>query len=174
MPEQPDGGEQQWLTGTETAGRWRIRTDHVRQVASRTGVRHRTFGGGSRGTYGAAPTFHDYQQEDVERTAADLAEGRVEVPAAWRVDTPEGRRAEWWSRFWSKLGCVALTVVALGGGWCSGRWGRSSTTPPRTDPGSGFRHDGPGIVRRDRQRLDPRRDPAAVRGPNRPPDAVRR
>ncbi|MGW4651492.1 hypothetical protein [Kitasatospora sp. NPDC004289] len=46
--------------------------------------------------------------------AVAIAEGRVEVESIWRTDTPDGRRAEYWSRFRLRL-TVTLALALLVG-----------------------------------------------------------
>ncbi|MEV6195715.1 hypothetical protein AB0M19_25310 [Streptomyces sp. NPDC051920] len=121
MPQTPEPGspesareEERWLDSREVAGLWPVREEWVPVAAGRAEVRVRQYGGESRGTYGAAPTFYSYHPEDVRRAATAIAEGRVDIPSVWRTDTPDGRRAEYWSRFRFRLSCTfALTLVLL-------------------------------------------------------------
>ncbi|MFJ7206118.1 hypothetical protein ACIQWR_21600 [Streptomyces sp. NPDC098789] len=124
MPRTPDPGapeseheEEPWLSSHEVAALWPIRTDWLPGTAGRADVRTRRYGGESRGTYGAAPTYYDYHPGDVRRAAAAITEGRVDIPSVWRTDTPEGRRAEFWSIFRFRLTCgvvLALVLLVLG------------------------------------------------------------
>lgn len=52
--------------------------------------------------------------EEVPLAAVAIAEGRVEVESIWRTDTPDGRRAEYWSRFRLRL-TVTLALALLVG-----------------------------------------------------------
>ncbi|MEU6228733.1 hypothetical protein [Streptomyces sp. NPDC047042] len=126
MPSTPDPGvpesaredeEEPWLDKREVAALWPVREDWLPGTAHRADVRTRRFGGESRGTYGAAPTYYSYHPGDVRRAATDIAEGRVDIPSVWRTDTPEGRRAEFWSIFRFRLTCgviLALFVSVVG------------------------------------------------------------
>jgi hypothetical protein len=110
-------GEEPWLNSREVAKLWPVRADWLPGTAHRADVRTRRYGGESRGTYGAAPTYYDYHPGDARRAATEIVEGRVDIPAVWRTDTPEGRRAEFWSRFRFRLTCgviLALFLLALG------------------------------------------------------------
>ncbi|WP_327257160.1 hypothetical protein [Streptomyces sp. NBC_01244] len=124
MPRTPDPGtpesadeEEPWLDSREVVERWPVREYWLPSAAARGDVRVRRFGGESRGTYGAAPTYYSYHPGDVRRAAAAIAEGRVDIPSVWRTDTPNGRRAEYWSRFAFRLTCsltLALLLLGLG------------------------------------------------------------
>ncbi|MFF1560855.1 hypothetical protein [Streptomyces sp. NPDC058279] len=53
----------------------------------------------------------------MRRAAAAIVEGRVDIPSVWRTDTPDGWRAEYWSRFGFRLTCtvvLALVLLVLG------------------------------------------------------------
>jgi len=124
MPTTPDPGapeaapdEEPWLNSRQIAELWPVRKDWLPGTAHRADVRPRRYGGESRGTYGAAPTYYDYHPGDARRAATEIVEGRVDIPAVWRTDTPEGRRAEFWSRFRFRLTCgvvLALVLLVLG------------------------------------------------------------
>ncbi|MFJ9520990.1 hypothetical protein ACIRPK_22390 [Kitasatospora sp. NPDC101801] len=111
-PESPQE-EEPWLDSREVVALWPVREDWLRGAAGRADVRIRQFGGESRGTYGAAPTYYHYHPGDVRRAAAAFAEGRVDIPSVWRTDTPDGRRAEYWSRFRFRLTCAVMLALVL-------------------------------------------------------------
>ncbi|MFF2361213.1 hypothetical protein ACFVU0_00610 [Streptomyces sp. NPDC058122] len=120
MPRTPDSGapepaqeEERWLDRREVAELWPVREEWLPGAARRADVRVRQYGGESRGTYGAAPTFYSYHPGDARRAATAIAEGRVDIPSVWRTDTPEGRRAEYWSRFRFRLTCAVVLAFAL-------------------------------------------------------------
>ncbi|MGW3911944.1 hypothetical protein ACWEBX_10500 [Streptomyces sp. NPDC005070] len=120
MPRTPDAGvpegaqdEEPWLDSREVAELWPVREDWLPGAAGRADVRVRRYGGESRGTYGAAPTFYSYHPGDVRRAATAIAEGRVDIPSVWRTDTADGRRAEYWSRFRFRLTCAVVLAFAL-------------------------------------------------------------
>ncbi|MEV8097943.1 hypothetical protein [Kitasatospora sp. NPDC085879] len=124
MPNTPDSGaseppheEEPWLNSREVAALWPVREDWLPGAAGRADVRVRQVGGESRGTYGAAPTYYYYHPGDARQAATAIAEGRVDIPSVWRTDTPDGRRAECWSRFRFRLTCgvlLALVLLVLG------------------------------------------------------------
>ncbi|MFE0654487.1 hypothetical protein ACFVZH_38760 [Streptomyces sp. NPDC059534] len=105
--------EEPWLDSREVAELWPVREDWLPGAAGRADVRVRRFGGESRGTYGAAPTYYHYHPGDVRRAATAIAEGRVDIPSVWRTDTPDGRRAEYWSRFRLRLTCAIFLAPLL-------------------------------------------------------------
>lgn len=120
MPSTPEPGasesadeEEPWLTGHQVAKVWPVRAHYLPNVAHRADVRVRTFGGESRGTYGAAPIYHRYHPGDVRRAAVAIAEGRVGIPSKWRTDTPKGRRAEYWEGFAFSLACSVWLAAGL-------------------------------------------------------------
>ncbi|MFF4540007.1 hypothetical protein [Streptomyces aureus] len=122
MPRTPDPGapesaheeeEERWLDGREVAELWPVREEWLPGAAGRADVRIRRYGGESRGTYGAAPTYYSYHPGDVRRAATAIAEGRVDIPSIWRTDTPDGRRAEYWGRFRFRLTCGVVLALAL-------------------------------------------------------------
>ncbi|MFE5792262.1 hypothetical protein ACFQ8C_06730 [Streptomyces sp. NPDC056503] len=114
-PEAPEPADEEepWLSGGEAARLWPVRAERLERAARQAGVRTRKFGGESRGTYGAAPNYYHYHPADVRRAAADLAEGRLDLPPHWRTDTPEGRRAERRSRLRLRLSCVVYLSPLL-------------------------------------------------------------
>ncbi|MFE1228773.1 hypothetical protein [Streptomyces sp. NPDC058745] len=120
MPRTPDAGapepapeEEPWLSGHKVAELWPVRKDWLPSAARRADVRVRQYGGESRGTYGAAPTYYHYHPEDVRRAATAITEGRIDIPTVWRTDTPDGRRAENWSRLRLRLTCAVLLAPIL-------------------------------------------------------------
>ncbi|MGW1964664.1 hypothetical protein ACWCPD_31010 [Streptomyces sp. NPDC001935] len=120
MPRTPDPGvpeseqeEEPWLDSRKVAALWPVRDEWLPGAAGRMDVRVRRYGGESRGTYGAAPTFYSYHPGDVRRAATAMAGGRVDIPSVWRTDTPDGRRAEYWSRFRFRLTCAVVLAFAL-------------------------------------------------------------
>ncbi|MEV6397113.1 hypothetical protein AB0M39_20420 [Streptomyces sp. NPDC051907] len=119
MPHTPDPGtpesaheEEPWLSSDEVAKLWPVRRDWLPGVARRADVRVRRFGGASRGTWGAEPTFYYFHPGDVRRAAPAIAEGRVDIPSDWRTDTPDGRRAEFWGVLTARV-AGALAIMAL-------------------------------------------------------------
>ncbi|KDN82201.1 hypothetical protein [Kitasatospora cheerisanensis] len=112
---EPEPAAEPWLTGGEVAALWPVRTEVLPQAARRAGIRVRAIGGESRGTYGAAPVFYRYHPGDVRRAAAELAERRIDLPPAWRTDTPEGRRAEFWTRLGARVTGVLTLALLLAG-----------------------------------------------------------
>lgn len=108
------GGAERWLRDYEVQKLWPVRGDKVFSAASRAGVRYRVVQGRSRGTYGADPTYHLFHPGDVRQAATAMAEGRVDLPPLWRTDTPEGQRAERWSRFRFNATCLVILLVAAG------------------------------------------------------------
>ncbi|MFB7244299.1 hypothetical protein CW362_24210 [Streptomyces populi] len=120
MPRTPDPGalepareEEPWLNSREVAELWPVREEWLPGAAGRAEVRVRRFGGESRGTYGAAPTYYHYHPGDARRAATAITEGRVDIPSVWRTDTPDGRRAEYWGRFRFRLTCAVALVWLL-------------------------------------------------------------
>ncbi|MER6561334.1 hypothetical protein ABT300_27100 [Streptomyces sp. NPDC001027] len=105
--------EEPWLDSREVAALWPVREDWLPGAAHRADVRVRRYGGESRGTYGAAPTYYSYHPGDARRAATAIAEGRVDIPAVWRTDTREGQRAEYWGRFRFRLTCTVVLALAL-------------------------------------------------------------
>ncbi|MFF4630513.1 hypothetical protein [Streptomyces griseorubiginosus] len=112
-----EGDEEPWLGSDEVSELWQVRKHWLPSVASLAGVRSREFGGESRGTYGAAPTFHHYHPEDARRAASTIGEGRVEIPSTWRLDTPAGRLVEKGSLFVFRLGCLVFVAMLLSMVW---------------------------------------------------------
>ncbi|MES4891676.1 hypothetical protein [Streptomyces sp. NPDC096012] len=119
MPNTPDPGapesaheEEPWLSSDEVAKLWPVRKDRLPGVAHRTDVRVRSFGGASRGTWGAEPTFHYFHPGDVRRVASVIADGHVDIPSGWRTDTPDGRRAEFWGALSARV-AGALFIAAV-------------------------------------------------------------
>lgn len=53
--------------------------------------------------------WHSTTDED----GGPVAEGRVDLPPVWRTDTPDGRRAEHWSRFRRRLTCTVVLALAV-------------------------------------------------------------
>jgi hypothetical protein len=131
-PQDADETER-WLNSLEVQKLWPIRPDWIVSTANRADVRYRVLQGRSRGTYGAEPSCHLFHPHDVRQAAAAIAAGRLDIPSLWRTDTPDGQRAEQWSRFRLHLTCLiillfALTILGLivlddflcehvGGGW---------------------------------------------------------
>ncbi|MFJ9842374.1 hypothetical protein ACIRYZ_18195 [Kitasatospora sp. NPDC101155] len=85
------------------------------RVAHLAGVRSHMIPGKDYGTYGKGQDSYYYHPGDVQRAAVAISEGRVDVPSIWRTDTPDGRRAEYWSRFRLRL-TITIFLVWLGGG----------------------------------------------------------
>ncbi|MEV7567905.1 hypothetical protein [Streptomyces tanashiensis] len=124
MPRTPDSeepasdqDEEPWLGSDEVSELWQVREHWLPSVARLADVRVRTYGGESRGTWGAAPTFYDYHPGDARRAATAVAEGRVDIPSGWRLDTPGGRLAEYGGLFAFRLGCLAFLASVLFGVW---------------------------------------------------------
>ncbi|MFH7596353.1 hypothetical protein WDV06_14785 [Streptomyces racemochromogenes] len=123
MPNTPDPRtpesaheEEPWLSSDEVAKLWPVRKDWLPGVARRTGVRVRSFGGASRGTWGAEPTFYSFHPGDVRRVAPGIADGQVDIPSEWRTDTPRGRRAEFWGALSARVAgglFIAAVLCAL-------------------------------------------------------------
>lgn len=122
MPRTPDSGaaesdheeeEEPWLGSDEVSELWQVRKHWLPSVAALAGVREREFGGESRGSYGAALTFHHYHPADARRAASTIAEGGVEIPSTWRLDTPAGRLVEKGSLFVFRLGCLVAVAMIL-------------------------------------------------------------
>ncbi|WP_030321536.1 hypothetical protein [Streptomyces sp. NRRL B-3229] len=105
--------EEPWLHSDEVSELWQVRKHWLPSVAALADVRSREFGGESRGTYGAAPTFHHYHPGDARRAASTIAEGGVEIPSTWRLDTPAGRLVEKGSLFAFRLGCLVVVALVL-------------------------------------------------------------
>ncbi|MFF7277558.1 hypothetical protein [Streptomyces griseorubiginosus] len=107
--------EEPWLSSDEVAKLWPVRKDWLPGVARRADVRVRTYGGASRGTWGAEPTFHSFHPGDVRRAAPAIAEGRVGIPSKWRTDTPDGRRTEFWGNLTARVAGTLMLLALLGG-----------------------------------------------------------
>jgi len=122
MPNTPEPGtpesaheEEPWLSSDEVAKVWPVRKDWLPGVARRADVRVRSFGGASRGTWGAEPTFYYFHPGDVRRAAPAIAEGQVDIPSDWRTDTPDGRRAEFWGALIARVaGTLFIAAVLCG------------------------------------------------------------
>ncbi|MFF9147407.1 hypothetical protein ACF1BN_21375 [Streptomyces sp. NPDC014861] len=112
VPESADE-EEPWLAVGAVARLWPVREDWLPSVAHLAGVRVRRSGGDSRGTYGAAPTIYHFHPGDVRRAAEDIAEGRVDIPTVYRTDTPDGRRAEFWSKLLIRVFGTLFLMVLL-------------------------------------------------------------
>ncbi|GGY16115.1 hypothetical protein ACFY8X_20355 [Streptomyces tanashiensis] len=123
MPRTPDSEapdsdqEEPWLGSDKVSELWQVREHWLPSVASLADVRVRTYGGESRGTWGAAPTFYDYHPGDAQRAATAIAEGRVDIPSVWRLNTPVGRLAEYGGLFAFRLGGLAFLALVLIGVW---------------------------------------------------------
>ncbi|MER5949518.1 hypothetical protein ABT127_26050 [Streptomyces sp. NPDC001904] len=116
-PETPEAvhEEESWLSSEEVAKLWPVRKDWLPGVARRADVRIRSFGGASRGTWGAEPTFYHFHPGDVRRAAPAISEGHVDIPSNWRTDTPDGRRAEFWGTLSARVvGTLFLAVLVCG------------------------------------------------------------
>lgn len=92
---------------------WPVREDRLPGTAGCAGVGVRRFGGESRGTYEAAPTYCSYHPGDARRAATAIAEGRVDIPPVWRTDTPEGPAGGARSRLRWRLTCGAALAMLL-------------------------------------------------------------
>ncbi|MEU8775550.1 hypothetical protein [Streptomyces sp. NPDC048606] len=113
-PESADE-EEPWLTRDEVAKLWPVREDWLSGAAYRAGVRVRRVSGRSLGTWGAEPTRYYFHPEDVRGAASAIAEGRVDLPADWRTDTPEGRRAEFRGLLIARVaGTLAIAALLIG------------------------------------------------------------
>ncbi|MEU1519169.1 hypothetical protein ABZ490_44755 [Streptomyces sp. NPDC005811] len=107
--------EEPWLSSDEVAKLWPVRKDWLPGVARRADVRVRSFGGASRGTWGAEPTFYSFHPGDVRRAAPAIAAGHVDIPSDWRTDTPDGRRAEFWGALIARVaGTLFIAAVLCG------------------------------------------------------------
>ncbi|MEU9865533.1 hypothetical protein AB0D99_32155 [Streptomyces sp. NPDC047971] len=111
---QPAQDDERWLNSDEVAKLWPVRKHWLPSVARRADVRLRSFGGASRGTWGADPTTHHFHPEDVRRAAPAIAEGSIDIPSDWRTDTPDGRRAEFWGVLSTRI-ALTLFLTALAG-----------------------------------------------------------
>lgn len=122
MPNTPEPGtpesaheEEPWLSSDEVAKLWPVRKIWLPGVARRADVRVRSFGGASRGTWGAEPTFYYFHPGDVHRAAPAVAGGDVDIPSDWRTDTPDGRRAEFWGTLIARVaGTLVIAAVLCG------------------------------------------------------------
>ncbi|MFI5761931.1 hypothetical protein ACIA8F_13425 [Streptomyces sp. NPDC051563] len=121
MARTPDPGaresadeEEGWLSSDEVARLWPVRKDCLPRAAHLADVRVRTYGGASRGTWGAEPTFYSFHPGDVQRAAEAIAEGRVDIPSALRTDTADGRRAEFWGTLSARVAGTLLLAALLG------------------------------------------------------------
>ncbi|ELP67147.1 hypothetical protein PV735_10630 [Streptomyces turgidiscabies] len=112
-----DHQEESWLGAKKVSELWQVRKDYVPRVASLADVRVRKYGGESLGTYGVALTYYHYHPEDVRRAATAVAEGRFDIPSVWRLDTRNGRLAEYWTLFMFRLGCLIGVALFLSMIW---------------------------------------------------------
>ncbi|MEU6817912.1 hypothetical protein [Streptomyces sp. NPDC046860] len=115
-PERPEATEDEepWLSSAEVAKLWPVRKDWLPTAAHLADVRVRRFGGESRGTWGAEPTFYHFHPGDVRRATVAIAEGRVDIPSELRTDTTVGRRREFWGTLSARVAGTLLLAAVVG------------------------------------------------------------
>ncbi|MFG3198636.1 hypothetical protein ACGFYT_21185 [Streptomyces sp. NPDC048208] len=115
-PETPEDAEEEepWLSSDEVAKLWPVRKDWLPRAAHLADVRVRRFGGESRGTWGAEPTFYHFHPGDVRRATAAITEGHVDIPSELRTDTPDGRRREFWGTLSARVAGTILLATLVG------------------------------------------------------------
>lgn len=114
VPGSPDEEKKPWLGIHQVTALWPVREDYVGQVARQAKVRRYHEPGESYGTYGQGQGRDYYHPGDVRQTATAIAEGRLDIPSLWRTDTPDGRRAVYWSRFRLRLTITIILIWLFG------------------------------------------------------------